>query len=251
VGHGGADAGYRADLTRFPAQHFAVACLCNQAETNPGALTHKVADIYLAGQFKESVPGETTTGTASVSVPEERLAKYAGLYWKEDDLALLTFQHDGGKLFLGNSDRNRFALVALAENRFRFPDSPLIFTFDQGGDGAWRVTRLVEGQPKRDVYGRVESFRPTSEQLAGYAGTYTSAEIEPIYRIIVDGDNLVLRRLKSDPAQLKPIVRDYFDGPNGNVHFVRNGSGEVTGFLLNMGRIRNFRFVKNRAGSNL
>jgi hypothetical protein len=36
VDHGGADAGYRADLLRFPPQHFSVACLCNQAETNPG-----------------------------------------------------------------------------------------------------------------------------------------------------------------------------------------------------------------------
>jgi len=49
---GGADAGYRADLLRFPQQHFSVACLCNQAETNPGELARKVADIYLADQFK-------------------------------------------------------------------------------------------------------------------------------------------------------------------------------------------------------
>src|SRR5271170_5968799 len=32
VGHGGADAGYRADFLRFPEQHFAVACLCNEGE---------------------------------------------------------------------------------------------------------------------------------------------------------------------------------------------------------------------------
>ncbi|HLY19426.1 MAG TPA: serine hydrolase domain-containing protein, partial [Bryobacteraceae bacterium] len=32
VDHGGADAGYRADLIRFPEQHFSVACLCNAGE---------------------------------------------------------------------------------------------------------------------------------------------------------------------------------------------------------------------------
>ena len=41
VDHGGADAGYRADLLRFPEQHFSVACLCNLADTNPGQLTEK------------------------------------------------------------------------------------------------------------------------------------------------------------------------------------------------------------------
>jgi CubicO group peptidase (beta-lactamase class C family) len=38
VGHGGADAGYRSDMTRFPEQHFSAAVLCNSAEVNPGAL---------------------------------------------------------------------------------------------------------------------------------------------------------------------------------------------------------------------
>lgn len=244
VGHGGADAGYRAGLTRFPAQHFAVACLCNQAETNPSLLADKVADIYLAGQFKEPPRSVATTETTSVSVPDARLAQYAGMYWKGDDQGLLTFQHDHGKLFLGDTDKNRVALAAFAENQFRFPDSPLTFRFEQTG-GTWHVTRLVDGQQKRDVYGRVEAFKPTAEQLAEYAGGYVSAEIDAIYRITIDGDNLVLKRLKSKPATLKPIVSDYFDGPNSILHFSRDGAGKVNGFLLNTGRIRNFRFTKS------
>lgn len=53
VDHAGADAGYRADLVRFPDQHFSVACLCNKGEINPSELTRKVADIYLAERFKD------------------------------------------------------------------------------------------------------------------------------------------------------------------------------------------------------
>jgi hypothetical protein len=56
VEHGGADAGYRADLLRFPEQHFSVACLCNQADTNPFELARKVADIYLAERLREPLP---------------------------------------------------------------------------------------------------------------------------------------------------------------------------------------------------
>jgi hypothetical protein len=44
VDHGGADAGYRSDLIRFPEQHFSAAVLCNLADTNPSALTRHVAD---------------------------------------------------------------------------------------------------------------------------------------------------------------------------------------------------------------
>jgi len=247
VGHSGADAGYRADLLRFPAERFAVACLCNQAETNPSALTRKVADIFLADRFKEPAPSQTATPTAAVSVSEDRLAQYAGLYWNESDQGTLPFQQGAGKLFLGNSEKNRVALVALAQNQFRFPDSMLTFTFEQAGGSAWRVVRTVQGQQKRDVYGRVEPLQLTADQLAGYAGAYVSAEIDPVYRITVDSGDLVLKRLKAKPAKLRPIVPDYFDGPNGNVHFLRDGSGKVTGFLLNMGRIRDFRFTKSPA----
>ena len=80
VGHGGADAGYRADLLRFPEQHFSVACLCNKGEINPGQLTQKVADIYLADEFKEPARAVPTVKTFTGS--PERLTQYAGVYWQ-------------------------------------------------------------------------------------------------------------------------------------------------------------------------
>ena len=47
IGHGGADAGYRADVERYPDQQLAVTALCNASNSNPGALTRQVADLYL------------------------------------------------------------------------------------------------------------------------------------------------------------------------------------------------------------
>src|SRR5215469_17094834 len=52
VGHGGADAGYRSDIVRFPQQHFTATALCNRADANPGSLTRQVADIVLAKDLK-------------------------------------------------------------------------------------------------------------------------------------------------------------------------------------------------------
>ncbi len=47
VRHGGAWGGYRAELLRFPDQHFSVACLCNVASANPEKRADEVAEIYL------------------------------------------------------------------------------------------------------------------------------------------------------------------------------------------------------------
>src|SRR3954451_23336981 len=56
VSHAGSDAGYRANLIRFPDQHFSVALLCNLASINPSGLSRRIADIYLASSVIAATP---------------------------------------------------------------------------------------------------------------------------------------------------------------------------------------------------
>lgn len=245
VDHAGADAGYRADLLRFPQQHFSVACLCNQAETNPSDLARKVADIYLADQFKEPPPARAETLPKSVAVSDERLAQYEGLYWKSDEERSMLIVRKDGKLFLSESEEDRLELAPVADNLFQLVRFPVSFTFDQVSGGApWRLSVQGQGQETPDVFERVTKFQPTPEQLTGYAGSYVSAEIDPVYRIVVESGSLVLQRLKSKPQKLRPTILDYFEGPDGSLHFQRDASGNITGFVLDSGRIKNFRFTK-------
>jgi len=244
IDHGGADAGYRADLLRFPEQHFSVACLCNKGEIQPGMLTQKVADIYLAEDFKEPLPLPAEPSAKGVAVPEERLAQYAGLYWKKDDEEARRIVLKDGKLFVANSPDDRLELMALSDNRFQLRVFPVVYTFEQATAGAQRLTVQPPGEEKPDVFDRVAEFQPTASQLAGYAGDYVSAEIEPVYRILVEDGGLVLKRLKSKPQKLEPTVQDYFEAQTGNIHFQRDSAGKVTGFVLDTGRIKNFRFRK-------
>jgi hypothetical protein len=57
-----------------------------------------------------------------------------------------------------------------------------------------------------------------------------------------------LKRLKSKPQKLEPTLEDYFQGPDGDIHFQRDPAGKVTGFVLNSGRIQNFHFRKTAQG---
>jgi hypothetical protein len=75
--------------------------------------------------------------------------------------------------------------------------------------------------------------RPRRLALFARPDHYVSEEIEPIYRIIVENGRLVLKRLKSEPEKLQPTLVDYFEGSNGDLHFQRDQSGNVSGFVLN------------------
>ncbi|HEX9165015.1 MAG TPA: serine hydrolase [Gemmatimonadales bacterium] len=85
VTHGGALAGFRTSIVRFPDQHFTAIVLCNFAQANPDAYAHRVADIYLADKLRPEPPRQMETGNATAARPAptlttKQLAAYAGRY---------------------------------------------------------------------------------------------------------------------------------------------------------------------------
>jgi CubicO group peptidase (beta-lactamase class C family) len=87
VSHGGAWGGYRAELLRFPDQHFSVACLCNVGNAGPSRRAHQVADIYLGSLMKprEAKPKESESKEkAEIAISSDQLANYSGEYWSEE-----------------------------------------------------------------------------------------------------------------------------------------------------------------------
>lgn len=243
VDHGGADAGYRADLLRFPEQHFSVACLCNLAEANPGDLTRKVADVYLASDLKDPErPADKPVGK-TVALSSEQLSRFVGGYWNQEDERGAKVTVEDGKLYAWATTNQRIELTPLAENHFRMVGPPVEVSFE----GAKPIRMLVrpDGAAKPQVFEAAAEFKPTTAQLNEYAGRYRSEEIDPVYRIVVEDNQLVLKRLKSQPSKLNPGIADYFRGAAGSLHFVRDSNGKVSGFLLNTGRIRNFQFTKS------
>ena len=89
VSHGGAWGGYRAELLRFPEQHFSVACLCNLGSAGPSNRARLVADVYLAGLMKPREISERTEEKRqkeqkSISLTPEQLRSYQGDYWSEE-----------------------------------------------------------------------------------------------------------------------------------------------------------------------
>jgi hypothetical protein len=75
-------------------------------------------------------------------------------------------------------------------------------------------------------------------------GSYVSQEIEPVYRLVVQDGKLMLTRLKHKPAPLEARILDVFTTEIGTIRFARDSSHRVSGFVLNSGRIRNFRFTR-------
>jgi hypothetical protein len=238
-------------MLRFPDQHFTAACLCNLASSNPSELTRKVAEIYLAKEMKPAAAAHTES-EKTVQLRPEQLKSKVGLYWNPDgdEIRRITLKGDRLYISVGGGD-DSYELKAASENKFRLVIAPVDFTFEKS-DPAGSL-RLIERQDdgKPEVFVAVPDFTPSASQLKDYAGVYKSEEIEPLYEIRVDQGRLVLHRLKNKPDALQPITRDLFAASRETVHFTRNAQGDVSGFMLSTGRIRNFRFAKPGSGRQL
>jgi CubicO group peptidase (beta-lactamase class C family) len=254
VDHGGADAGYRSDLTRFPDQHFSAAVLCNSAETTPPSLVRQVADILLAKDFKEGEPtlqsaasgGSPKTPAAALTAAQ--MEALAGLYWNREADDFVTVSSRNGQLRAETGGDNAYTLEPFDEGHFHIGNRPWGNVVDL------HFVPASSGQPRRleesffgrkpDVFELAEQSSPGAAELAEYSGAYLSEEIDPVYRLVLENGSLKLSRLKHKTELLRPTVRDVFMGDIGTVRFTRDANQRVTGFLLNAGRIRNFRFSK-------
>jgi len=89
VRHGGSWGGYRAELLRFPDQHFSVACLCNVGNANPARRANEVADVYLASlmkakDLKKELDAVRKKEISGPPLTAEQLQAYVGDYWSEE-----------------------------------------------------------------------------------------------------------------------------------------------------------------------
>jgi CubicO group peptidase (beta-lactamase class C family) len=78
IQHGGADAGYRSYLTRFPDENFSVIVLSNSAELNASSTAHKVVDIYLKDKLEKEAVKEGKSTKTDFVVSADILSTYVG-----------------------------------------------------------------------------------------------------------------------------------------------------------------------------
>jgi hypothetical protein len=241
IGHGGSDAGYRADFVRFPGEQLSVVCLCNLSTSNPGQLTRQVAAIYLEGRLG---PSEPPPLPQAIALAGSDVSRHAGLYWNKDDDTFRKFFVRDGTLRVGFSDLGT-VLTPIAPGRFAFAASE--FSFGVEGSGRSQATETARsGTARPVVFTSVDEFKPTQAEAAEYAGVYRSEEIEAVYRIAASSDALTLKRLKAADVVLVPMMRDVFRTPGGTIRFVRDPGGRVSGLVWNGGRVLGFRFAKER-----
>ncbi len=244
VDHGGADAGYRSDLIRFPQQHFSVACLCNAGgAAAPGTLAKKVADILLATELAPQATDQKAS-EQFITLSAEQAKARAGFFLeiRTDQIWKLAAKETELSLVFGD---DATPLHPYTADRFRIAQYPVEVRFSLGKDGLLEMEVGTPGE-KMSSYRQLAPYTLPEDGKPGYVGNYRSEEIDPVYRITEENGKLVLKRLKHKPETLEAVAPDMFRAEVGTLRFKRDASRNISGVLLTTGRIRNLEFRKEK-----
>jgi len=166
VEHGGSWGGYRAQLVRFPQQHFSVVCLCNVGNAGPEKRALRVADIYLAeamtGPPARQKDAQEGKKKETIALSAEKLTEYTGSFRSEELRATYELVFDDGKLVLKEirtgggylSSPQHLTLRPVGQDAFVVDEEGLEFVFERGGPGKARGFRLDAGRTKRIEFER-------------------------------------------------------------------------------------------------
>jgi len=247
IQHGGADAGYRTYLGRFPDQNFAVIVFSNDGAFSPGSMALKIADIYLKEYFPKQEAAKAKP-VKYLNLTTRELEKYCATYWNDAEKYSRKIYLKNDTLRYWRNERSEDAILPVGKNEFKMPSAPedfrVRFSTSDTGKRAMSVT-INEVDPSYMVeYDAV----PMSEvQLSEYVGTYYSDELSTYYHFKIKEGKLVAEHMRISDIEFTPIMENKFSGKvyfMGFVEFERDGRNEVTGFKVSNGRVRNLVFKK-------
>ena len=245
VSHGGADAGYRTFLGRFPDQKFSVIVFSNDASNDPGTLAMKVADVYLKDEIKtEGKDDKKEINKNKSSVNTDTLKTYVGQYELQPGF-IITITEENGNIYGQATGQQKMELKAISSNEFSVIGVDAKLTFHRDIDNKINLLKLHQG----GVFDapRMKPFDKSSVRLGEYAGQFHSDELSTEYTFVIKNDTLVATHSRLSDIKMTPAKTDVFNGDKwffGQTEFIRDKNKSVIGCKVSSGRVRNIWFKK-------
>lgn len=247
ISHGGADAGFRTYLGRFPDHHAAVILFSNYAGFNSRDMAMQVADIFL----EEHLTGPLVPAAELIDteVPDaEELESFTGAYWNDQRkyAATVELQEDTLRYRSGGT---RHTLAPVGRHTFYVPGDSrqLIFTFAKSLDDPAMVMTANNDMPVS--YTRYSPREYDEDELTEYTGAYYSEELGTVYTFKVKEGRLTATHRRHSDISFGPLKEDTFQGDRWyfrTVQFERDEAGSISGMYVSSGRVRDLWFEKRK-----
>jgi CubicO group peptidase (beta-lactamase class C family) len=239
ISHDGGWAGFRTTISNYPDQKLSIILLGNIGSFDPNGNAQAIAKLLLKGKLPGSSAREDLSKLPTIKGDPSLLRKFTGSY-QLDEGWYVTFTLEDGRIMVQANGEDKFPTDIKSDTVLWVPAYSSSVTFRDIKDeaGALKYRNIIA---KRVVPITVDSI-----QLTQYAGTYYSEELETAYKLSIKNGNLIAHHIRLGDFDFHPdlAIADQFSSYNGAIHFLKAGPGNITGFRLSNGRIKNILFKK-------
>jgi hypothetical protein len=243
IHHGGAWAGYRAEMIRFPDRRLSVMVLGNLDSLDLWDLAGRVTLLYLDSdaRTKEEPPAQPLPRP----LPKRPVAEYTGVYMNPDHRVRRIWTTNGNLVLAAH----RFAreLTASGEDRFIVTGVPgrIEVEFIRRANGSVQMV-ITENGKKGLIWNRTKP-KPARVKLSEYTGTYKSRELNTDYVVKIAGEKLEIEA-GGVTHLLTAEFADGFSTPSGTtIWFTRDKRERIAGYTLSTGRANGLIFERASA----
>jgi len=255
--HGGADIAHRAFAIYFPEINAGVVAMSNNANFPSGRIARTLAEVFFADDMEieeeeaeneaEKKIEESPEESAAPEVPESLMQSYAGKYLLAGMGLIIEFSVVEGRLLSSMEGQADVFMTPLSQSEFKYEgvEATIVFNTDDLG----KVTGAVHSQGGQEYkLEAIPPYEPSLEELQACTGNYFSKELAVFYKLVLQDSTLVLLIRNTPDIELSVIKEDVYKGDVffiGELAFVKDDAGLVTGFTASNGRTRGIFFERD------
>ncbi|WP_405207054.1 serine hydrolase domain-containing protein [Aquimarina sp. LLG6339-5] len=210
VSHGGADAGYRSQILRFPDERLSIIVLTNDGSLNADEKAYFIADIFLNNiETIDTKKPIRNTKKSEVIATKQTLKKYEGKFELRPGF-VMEFHEEEGQLFITATGQGTLPLETIHEKQFKIRRISALITFIENDYGDF--DELVFDHNGQESAGKRIQFHMDSSKLQMYTGIYYSPELKTSYELLIENGILVAKHQRQQSTVLSPLGDHIFSG---------------------------------------
>ncbi|WP_084050586.1 serine hydrolase domain-containing protein [Aquimarina macrocephali] len=248
IWHSGGDAGYRSYIGRFPDQETTIILLSNNASVYAEGEALKVANLFLKPFFNKSETKikQENQKLRFINLSLKQKEKLTGSYLSKNYEIIRNIQIQNDTLFYvrPNQGNRKSELKPINATKFVLgtnKDVQVSFKDKQ------TLKVLVNNEEVESYYKYVPKVY-TTEDLQEFTGKYYCDELEIIYELKVENNNLIIYNSKIGTIKINSLKEDVFIGTSwifNSLVFERSKNKSVIlGFRVSGQRVKNMYFKK-------
>lgn len=255
--HGGADLAHRAFAMYFPDINSGVVAMSNNAGFPSVRIATNLAEVFFANDLEAGEDSgdeegeatdeaEATEESDEVLVPESLLQAYAGKYIFTGMGMVIEYSVVDGKLMSTIEGQPDLYLTPLSQTKFTYEgvEATVVFKTDAQGKATGAMHSQGGQEYKLEL---LPPYEPSLEELMACEGRYFSKELDVFYKLELHDSTLVLLIRNTPEIKLSVLKEGVFKGDVffiGELAFLKDEAGEVSGFTASNGRTKGILFER-------